>query len=522
MTMRMFTFMGLCLGLTTALYAGGPRKSTLPAERDAAGVASAVRDYRASHQQAIIQEFREFLAIPNIASDAPNIARNAERLGRMLESRGIHPQMLPLPGHGPLVFAEVNAPGARRTVIFYAHYDGQPVDPAVWIANKPFEPMLFTGALAAGAKQISFPEAPSKYEDNWRIYARSASDDKAAIVAILTALDALRASHIPLGVNVKLLFDSEEEAGSQHLDGAVNEHRGLFRGDLLLVCDGPEDQSSRPQVVFGNRGVVDAEITVYGPARPLHSGHYGNWVPNPAMRLAQLLASMKDENGRVLIAGFYDDVAPLGALERQAIAEAPKNEAALERELAVARADGSGKRLVELISEPSLNIRGLRSAYVGEQSQNVIPERAIASIDMRLVKNIPPEAQVNRLIAHIEKQGYTVFRREPTLEERRKYPRVARVESGAGYPATHTAMDLPAAVALVKVVADATGQQPVRLPTLGGSVPMYTFERLGLPVIGVPIANYDNSQHAANENIRIGNLWRGIDTFGGILAALDW
>jgi acetylornithine deacetylase/succinyl-diaminopimelate desuccinylase-like protein len=522
MMMRMFTFMVLCLGLATALYAGPEEKSTPAIERDAAAAAAAVREYRTAHQHAILREFRDFLAIPNVASDAANIARNAERLSQMLESRGIHPQLLPLPGRGPLVFAEVNTPGAQHTVIFYAHYDGQPVDPAVWIGNKPFEPMLFTGALAAGAKQIPFLEPPANYEDNWRIYARSASDDKAAIVAILTALDALRANHIPLAVNVKLLFDSEEEAGSPHLDAAVNEHRGLFGGDLLLLCDGPEDQSGRPQVVFGNRGVVDAEITVYGPARPLHSGHYGNWVPNPAMRLAQLLASMKDGDGRVLIAGFYDDVAPLGELERQAIAEAPKNEAALERELAVAQPDGGGKRLVELIAEPSLNIRGLRSAYVGEQSQNVIPDRAVASIDMRLVKNIQPDAQVDRLIAHIEKQGYTVFRREPTLEERAKYPRVARVDSGGGYPATHTPMDLPAAAALVEAVGAATGVKPVRLPTLGGSVPMYTFERLGLPVVGVPIANYDNSQHAANENIRIGNLWRGIDEFGGILAALKW
>jgi len=396
------------------------------------------------------------------------------------------------------------------------------VDPAVWIGNKPFEPLLFTRAIAAGGKKIPFPEAPGRYEDDWRIYARSASDDKAAIVGILTALDALRASKIPLGVNVKLLFDSEEEAGSPHLEQAVGEHRALFGGDLLLVCDGPADQSGRPQVVFGNRGVVDAEITVYGPARPLHSGHYGNWAPNPAMRLAQLLASMKDVEGRVLIAGFYDDVVPPGELERKAIEEAPKNEVPLERELAIGQPDGGGKRLVELIAEPSLNIRGLKSAYVGEQSQNVVPDRAVASLDMRLVKNIQPEQQVERLIAHIEKQGYTVFRREPTLEERGKYPRVARVDSGEGYPATHTPMDLPAAVALVNVVAAATGATPVRLPTLGGSVPMFIFERLGLPVVGVPIANYDNSQHAANENLRIGNLWRGIDMFGGILAELEW
>jgi acetylornithine deacetylase/succinyl-diaminopimelate desuccinylase-like protein len=526
MTMRMFTFMGLFLTLSTPLYAGSPQKSTArPGDSGTgAGAAAVVREYRVANEHAIIREFADFLAIPNIASDTPNISRNADFLSQMLERRGIHAQMLAIPGRGPVVFAEIRQPGATRTVLFYAHYDGQPVDPSVWVGNKPFEPLLFTGALAAGGKQIPFPQAPAHYENDWRIYARSSSDDKAAIIAILTALDALRAKHISLSVNVKLVFEGEEEAGSPNLEGVVNAHRDLMHGDLLLVCDGPVDQSGRPQVFFGNRGDVDAEITVYGPARPLHSGHYGNWAPNPAMRLAQLLATMKDANGRVLIAGFYDDVTPLSVREQKAIQEAPNNEAALQRELAIEQPDGGGKRLVELIAEPSLNIRGLRSAYIGEQSQNVVPDRAVASLDLRLVKNIQPEQQVARLIAHIEKQGYVVFQREPTLEERGKYPRVARVTSsgGFGYPATRTPMDQPVAVALVDVVAASTGQPPVLLPTLGGSVPMYIFERMGLPIIGVPIANYDNSQHAANENIRLGNLWRGMETFGGILAGLEW
>src|SRR5271168_144275 len=511
--MRMFTFMGLFLCLAGQLYADGTQKS------NAANAAAVVREYRRANEQAIVREFTEFLAIPNIASDEPNIARNAAYLAQMLEKRGIHAQLLAIAGRGPVVFAEIKQSGAARTAIFYAHYDGQPVDPAVWIRNKPFGPMLFTGSLAAGGTQIPFPE---RLENDWRIYARSASDDKAAIIAILTALDALKAKGIPLGVNVKLVFDGEEDAGSANLERVVNEHRELFAGDVLFVCDGPSDQSGRPQITFGNRGVVDAEITVYGPARPLHSGHYGNWAPNPAMRLAQLLASMKDSNGRVLIAGFYDDVTPPGPRERQAIQDAPNNEAALERELAIAQPDGGGKRLVELIVEPSLNIRGLRSAYTGAQSQNVVPDRAVASLDMRLVKDVQPDRQLARLIAHIEKQGYVVFRREPTLEERAKYPRIALVTSTGGYPATRTPMDLPVAKAIGPVVASSTGERPVLLPTLGGSVPMYIFEKLGLPIIGVPIANYDNSQHAANENIRIGSLWRGMEEFGGILAGLEW
>ena len=523
MTMRMTTFMGLFLCLSMALYAEGARKSTAsPARARAVEASAAVREYRQAHEHAIIGEFTEFLSIPNLASDAPNITHNAQHLAEMMEARGLKPQKLEIPGRGPVLFGEIVTPGAKHTVIFYAHYDGQPVDPAVWIGNKPFEPLLFTGALAAGAKQIPFPQPPAHFENDWRIYARSASDDKAAIVGILTALDALRAKHIPLGVNVKLLFDGEEEAGSPNLEKVVNAHRELLAGDLLLVCDGPADQSGRPQVTFGNRGVLGAELTVYGPARALHSGHYGNWAPNPAMRLAQLLASMKDADGRVLVAGFYDDVAPFGAQERKAIEEAPQNEPALERELGIGQPDGGGKRLVELLALPSLNVRGIRSAYVGEQSQNIVPERAVASLDLRLVKNVQPERQFARLKAHIEKQGYTVFDREPTLEERGRYPRVARLDYEGGYPAVRTPMDLPVAVAVLSTVGEATGEKVVALPILGGSVPMYIFENLGMPVIGVPIANYDNSQHATNENIRLGNLWRGMETYAGLLAGLEW
>jgi len=168
MTMRMLILMGLFLPFSTALYADGPQKSTAPrAAVGAAEAAAAVRIYRLANEHAILREFTDFLAIPNIASDAPNITRNAERLTQMLEARGIRPQLLPLAGRGPLVFAEVDTPGATRTVIFYAHYDGQPVDPAVWIENKPFEPLLFTRALAAGGKQIPFPQPPTQYDDDW-------------------------------------------------------------------------------------------------------------------------------------------------------------------------------------------------------------------------------------------------------------------------------------------------------------------------------------------------------------------
>jgi acetylornithine deacetylase/succinyl-diaminopimelate desuccinylase-like protein len=491
-----------------------------------ARVAQEVRDYRMDHEDRIVRELAEFLAIPNVASDAPNIQRNAEHLVEMLEARGIETHLLPITGRGPVVFGKLVAPEATRTVIFYAHYDGQPVDPAAWTDGTPFQPVLRSDAIEAGGKRIPFAESSVKqravYKDDLRIYARSASDDKSPIVALLAALDALRAKQIPLRVNLKVIFEGEEEAGSANLAHTLQLHKNLLGADLLITADGPVHQSGRQLVFFGNRGDIGLDITVYGPVRALHSGHYGNWAPNPAMELARLLASMKDADGHVLIDGYYDDVTPLSELEQKALGEMPVNDADLEKELGIAKPEGAGKKLVELLQEPSFNIRGLESAYVGERAQNVVPDKAEASIDARLVKGEDPHKKFEQIAAFIRKQGYFVIDHEPSLEERRAHALIAKVVDQGGYRASRTAMDLPVSKALVKVVQDATGGDTVIAPTLGGSVPMYIFEDLKLPWIGVPIVNYDNHQHSSDENLRLGHLWRGMEIYAAILADLNW
>src|SRR5712672_3815038 len=452
-----------------------------------AQVAEEVRNYRLNNEDRIMRELTEFLAIPNVASDTENIQKNAAHLVEMLEARGIETHLLPISGRGPVVFGKLNAPDAKRTVIFYAHYDGQPVDPAAWTDGKPFEPVLRSDSIEAGGKRIPLPEKrPGAYNDNWRIYARSASDDKGAIVALLAALDALRAQRIPLGVNLKVIFEGEEEAGSTNLQRTLELHKNLLGGDLLITADGPVHQSGRPLVFFGNRGDIGMDITVYGPVRALHSGHYGNWAPNPAMELSRLLASMKDANGRVLIDGYYDDATPLSDVEKKALAEMPDNDAELGRELGIAKPEGGGKKLVELIMEPSLNIRGLRSAYVGEQAQNVVPEKAEASLDARLVKGEDPKEKSRQIVEFIRQQGFFVVDHEPTIEERRTHPKVAKVIEQGGYRASRTRMDLPVSKAIVGVMKNIEGDVVIA-PTLGGSVPMYVFEDLGLAWVGVPI-----------------------------------
>ena len=283
-------------------------------------VRNAVREYRQQHEADIVRSFAQLLSLPNVASDTSNIQRNAYAISKMLEQRGFHTQKLTVAGAPPVVYGELNTPGAKHTLLFYAHYDGQPVDKAQW-ASDPWQPILRDGPVDGKTIPLESLKAPLNPE--WRIYARSASDDKAPIQAVLTAIDALRVAKIPIGVNVKVFFEGEEEAGSPHLAEVFQQYGNLLKGDIWVLSDGPVNQTRRMQLYFGARGVTDLELTVYGPGRVLHDGHYGNWAPNPAAVLVDLLAHMRDANSHILIPGFYDDVRALTAAERQAIAQVP-------------------------------------------------------------------------------------------------------------------------------------------------------------------------------------------------------
>ena len=479
--------------------------------------AQAARAWRETHEREILREFLGLLALPNLARDTPGIRANAAAVSAVLEKRGVKTQLLEVAGAPPAVYGEILNPGATRTLIFYAHYDGQPLDPKEW-ATPPWEPVLRDRPLEKDGRVVTLP-ATGKIDPEWRIYARSASDDKAPIGVLTTALDALKAARIPLRSNIKFVFEGEEEAGSPHLAEIIRKYKDLLASDVWLICDGPVHQSRRPQVVFGARGIATVDITLYGPNHELHSGHYGNWAPNPAMAMARLLASMKDDEGKVLIDHYYEGILPLSETETRAIAEAPDVDRDLMRELALGRTEGGGKKLVELLNYPSLNIRGMASARTGDKASNVLPSSATASIDMRLVKGIDPATAAKRVIDHIRKQGYEIVESEPDAATRMRFPKLARVvvEPG-GYAASRTSMDLPISQ-LVLRTAEAARGPIVKLPTMGGSVPLYMIEEiLHAPTITVPIANHDNNQHSFNENIRIQNLWDGIDLMAALLA----
>ena len=221
----------------------------------------------------------------------------------------------------------------------------------------------------------------------------------------------LRAANIPISVNLKVFFEGEEEAGSPHLAEVFRQNADLLKGDIWVLSDGPVNQTRRMQLYFGARGVTDLELTVYGPARVLHDGHYGNWAPNPAAVLVDLLAHMRDANSHILIPGFYDDVRALTEAERQAIAQSPDVDAQLKQELGPGL-DGERRCPPALaITQPALNIRGIEAGHVEDKAQNAISTTAKASIDFRLVPNQTPERVHELVEKFITQQGFYIVRR---------------------------------------------------------------------------------------------------------------
>jgi acetylornithine deacetylase/succinyl-diaminopimelate desuccinylase-like protein len=480
-----------------------------------------VRNYRRANEHKIVNEFLSLLSIPNLASDNPNIRKNAEFIVEMMKKRGLNPRLLEAQTQNvpPAIYGEWKTPGAQRTLILYAHYDGQPTDPKQWTGTLPWQPVFRSAALESGGQVLPTPAPSQPINPEWRIYARSASDDKAGVMSILTAFDALKTNSIAFTSNIKFLFEGEEEAGSAHLGEIIKLNKELLAADAWIICDGPVHQSGVKEVVFGARGDVNVDVTVYGAKRPLHSGHYGNWAPNPAVMLARLLASMKNDDGRVTIEGWYSDVEPLGEAERRAIEDAPKYDDELKSQLGIRRTEGGGKSLMEMINIPSLNINGFASGDVGALARNVIPTTASAVLDLRLVKGNDHRRQIARLIDHIRKQGYFVVDHDPTNAERSLYDLLAKVTARAGgYNAERTRMDLPVSVAAIDAVQSSTKDKVVLLPTSGGSLPLSVItENLKTVTLSVPIANYDNNQHAENENLRLQNLWDGIETYAALM-----
>lgn len=477
-----------------------------------------VRDYRAKHEAAIVGQLDELVRLQSVAASPDGLAATAARLESLLKARGFRTQQMTAPGGPPVVFGSFNTPGAKRTVIFYAHYDGQPVTRAQW-SSDPFVPVMRDGLAG---KDVDWKSGKPPFNPEWRLFGRATADDKGAIVAFLTAFDALKAVGRKPSVNIKVVWDGEEEVNSPHLDAILKRHALELRGDVWLIGDAPVHQSRAPTLYFGVRGLLGLEATIYGPLRALHDGHYGNWAPNPAAMAAELIAQMRDGDGRILIPGFADDARPLTAAEQAAIARLPQVEDGLKREFGVGRSEGNDG-LTASTMRPALNIRGLRSGQVGAEANNAIPVEAAISVDFRLAPGQTVEGVRARVEAFLKGKGWTVTTDAPDAAARAAHPRIIRLTWDSGYPALRSDMTSPAAKGVIAAAEKAAGGPIAVLPMMGGSVPINLFDDIfHVPVIGIPIGNHDNNQHAANENLRLRNLWDGIGLYAAMMAQLSW
>lgn len=484
--------------------------------------ADEIRAETSRDQHAALELFRDFLALPNDAHEPADILKLVGWLEPQFEKRGFKTQRIATAG-SPLLLAEMTVPGAPKTALIYLQADGQPADPSSWAQESPWKPVLKQGQADGGYEIIDWPAKGAAINEtidpNWRVFARSASDSKGPMTQFLLAMDAIAALGAAPAFNLKVIVDTEEEMSSPHLPAAVEANRELLAADFLLIFDGPPHASNKPTVAFGARGITTVTLTAYGPKVNQHSGHYGNFAPNPAFHLARILGSMKSANGRVTIKGFYDGV-KLTDDVRAKLAAVPDDEAAILAGMGLAEADKVAPTLQEALQYPSLNIRGLEADHVGKQAHTIIPAVAIAEIDVRTVKESNPERLVALVRKHIEKLGYFVAAKEPTDEERRTHPHIVSFAYHVGYAAFRSEFDEAAGLVARAGMQRLYGEEPILIRTQGGSIPISPFvEALGIPAAIVPTVNIDNNQHSPNENIRLGNFFEGIAILASVLTS---
>ena len=322
-----------------------------------------IRDLTNQHRHAAVELYREFLSLPNDANYPDDIERLVVWMEKAFTERGFETQLIETAG-SPLLLAERSHSADAKTVLVYLQADGQPVDPSAWDQEDPYTPVLKQANAAGRFERIPWELLDSGFDEDWRVFARSASDSKGPMTQFLLAMELLDQAGFAPDYNLKVIIDTEEEMGSPNLPDAVEDNRDLLAADLLLIFDGPPHPSNAPTVGFGARGIVTVTLVAHGPKVPQHSGHYGNFVPNPAFHLSRMLASMKSADGVVTIPGFYDGV-EIDEATRAILEAVPDDEEKILADMGLIKSDQVAASLQEAIQYPSLNIRGLSSGWVG-------------------------------------------------------------------------------------------------------------------------------------------------------------
>jgi acetylornithine deacetylase/succinyl-diaminopimelate desuccinylase-like protein len=468
------------------------------------------------HAVSSFKELYELLSLTNDAHFPNDIEKNVQWCERAFAKRGFTTQRLATPA-APLLLAERKVKNAKKTVLIYLQIDGQPTNPSKWDQENPWKPTLKEKDESGTWNTIAYERLYEDLNRDWRIFARSTSDAKGPAMAFIASLDALKELKAEPNYNIKVIMDFEEELGSPNLPAAVTKYKNELSADMLIIYDGPRHVSNEPTLSFGARGICEITLTTFGPRAPMHSGNYGNYTPNPALRLSKLLAGMKDDEGRVTLPGFYDGVV-LTEEEKKILKQVPDDENEIRKFLGIAEPDKIGTSFQESLQYPSLNIRGLDALFVGKESRTLIPATATAEIDIRLVPSSDPDRLIGLVKKYVQDQGYYLVDKEPTEAERMKYPKIAAFHSTISYGAFQTPFNSETGVWLSKAMVKAFGKEPIKVRTAGGSIPISPFViTLGIPAVAVPTVNADNNQHAENENIRVGNYMDAVKTFLAIL-----
>ncbi|GJD47728.1 Succinyl-diaminopimelate desuccinylase [Methylobacterium crusticola] len=438
----------------------------------------------AQNRDAFVRRLMEYVRHPSISAQNVGIAEVAALVAGMLRDLGLKTETIPTEGH-PMVLGRWDGVPGAPTVLLYGHYDVQPPDPLeAWI-SPPFEPTIRDG----------------------RIYARGVGDNKGQHFAQLLALESHLAVAGRLPCNVVVLLEGEEEVGSPHIAAFVRRHREALKADLVVTADGPIHASGRPTVTYGVRGIASFELRARGAARDVHSGNFGGVVPNPIWTLVHLLATMKDAEGRITIAGFHDSIVPPSAAELEAAARLPLDAGTVMADLGLARLDAPHDRPVadRLMFHPTLTINGFHGGYGGPGTKTVLPHEAFVKCDIRLVEAQTPDEILGKVEAHVRRHA-------PDVE-------VVRLD---GMLPSKTPLDSPYGAVIREAVLAAQGVEPLVYPTLGGSLPDYVFTKiLGVPAFVVPYANADEANHAPNENLVIDCFVNGIRTGAALLDGLS-
>ncbi len=464
-----------------------------------------------------IEELKEFVLIPNDALNLNNINKNITWLSQNFKKRNFETRVIQTEG-APLFYAELLFNEDAPTILFYMHFDGQSIDPSKWEQENPYKIELKEKS-EKGWDKIDWSKLKNELNYEWRLFGRSTSDDKGPIVMFLNAIDLLQKNDKDIRFNIKVILDSEEEKSSKPLPKAVRDNRELLMADFLIINDGPVHHSNKPTLVYGCRGITTLSITTFGPIKPQHSGHYGNYAPNPGFRLAQLLSTMKDENGKVIIEGYYKGI-EIDKSTYEILKSVPDDITTINNALAIKTPETVGSFYQESLQYPSLNIRGLTSGWTGEKARTIVPDRALAEIDIRLVMESDGNRLKNLVKNHIKKQGYYITNKEPTMQERKKYDKIAMVTEGSVTNPFRTDLNDPDGLWIAAILKNTFNENVVKIRTMGGTVPIAPFiNELKIPAFIVPLVNPDNNQHSPNENLRIGQIAYGIKVFYSLLSS---